>query len=1661
MDAIIDTAAVCAEIESLLEQGKALSALQQAQHYWGHHQEWHTLQQLLVGAKVFAQLGLRRKALACRFVAWRHHPDDPQAIYCYVSGQLERRGPLRALRLLKQYGEIATQDASLQADWLALKASVYSFYRDWETAGSLMAQAEQLAPDSQWIQVEKAALLERQDDYAGAWTVLEPLLAKNNRNAILMGAHLKTLQNDRDGAIALLQQGMAALENVTIPLRLSRLYQEADRWPEAHACLVHAQSFVTDPRDLEQNLSIANFEQAMAEGDLARAAEALERVRSGFHKVVRENLQRADASKKKVLLDVPFVRQHHMTCAPATLSSLFGYWQQHADHLDIVEAICYDGTPNHAERRWAEQQGWHVREFCLEPDIAFALIDRGVPFTLSTVEPGSAHLQAVVGYDQRLGLYLVRDPYFPSIQEFLIEQTGEYYRSSGPRCLALVPPEQAQLFDGLTFPDSEFYDAYYQVQEALDQHQSKVALQRFQQMQARQKDHRLTLMAERSLARYDQDALRELTVIEQLLQLFPQDINLQVSKAYVLGYLARFQEQIDYLEQQVAQAQPYPHPYLVEQLASALAKDNRQARHASAHLQYILYRQPTNAAALWMLAGAHWDLAEYEQAYEYYRLCSTLQDKHEGYVTSFFRAARYLKHTEKALQRLQQRIDHFGHLSIYPYESLYFALRELSREQEGIVVLEQARQVHPASGDLVVRLARAYMHNGRINDAILLCNEHKATLSELDRLHLAAEVAGLRNQWQKQVEYHEQILKRQPLNHYIIDQQATLLGRHQGDDAAIAFVERCLALNPRDRDLLFLKLDWMYQRPLAEREQFARSVVELHPRDCEAYVRLARIQQQQRTLADAEASATTACEINPYDRQAAIALGDILLQQEAVERAHKVFRSVVDRAVDADGVFQRLLNCCDDFEAKQAELRHIHGQLMAQTSYGNGILEYLDVARDLVQDEDLLAFLEQACELRPDLWQAWVARAMHLKTMDRLDEAARIIDEAKRRFPLLPRVYLESGRIRFVAQQFDTALRDVQEALRQSPQWMAAITQSLMILEAQNRHEEALKQLQGYVTHMPTSAVLHGYLADTLMLLERREDAIDAIEKALQLDAYYGWAWDRFPELVAGTARQARPLELAKEILQRQPHNVVVWQKCIEFEPDYAARMALMEQALALHPKNEDLNLLKCNILFKAHQIQQIRQLIHDPKWKGNPPPALAAYEAWVEAKYQRFDEATAMMRDVVARHPYYYDGWRLLAQWAQRREAYAEAVEFTNTCLRLAPHAPATLTMAAEIFLEAVNHGVTVDDNRINACLEKAVTLDPRNTYNALTWLDYLIEKQDWFAVSRARGIIHCDKGNPYFLVRYLQAALRDHKLAVATELFDALMHYQNDNEWLFETSYQEYARADLWDTLRQRLTLYLEDADCNPAIGRLWAQYGLDREGKPEAILKYLAPFDVGSARWREAMEAILARKEYRKQAEAVLRKHAKAAQADPRVWSLVMFHYARHELWLKVRQWGRDHWQRSENNAWAVYLYGHGLRLGGRWNEAIRVNEYAATLPGDDYYDKILIWQLQADSLASANPVDEDRLARIRVNELAAVERYLLRLIEALLLVQQQGLPAAQAELIERLRTLRKGYSEESQTSVAQYLHRQARHRVVAHYQGSVLGKAWLLLRLYLLR
>src|SRR5690606_21907581 len=113
--------------------------------------------------------------------------------------------------------------------------------------------------------------------------------------------------------------------------------------------------------------------------------------------------------------------------------------------------------PSHSERRWAESNQWATREFTVTWEATCALIDRGIPFTLSTVEPTSAHLQAVIGYDRWRKTLIIRDPYERNRRELPADDFLDRYRAYGPRGMALVPIEQADRFDNLTLPDEPLW----------------------------------------------------------------------------------------------------------------------------------------------------------------------------------------------------------------------------------------------------------------------------------------------------------------------------------------------------------------------------------------------------------------------------------------------------------------------------------------------------------------------------------------------------------------------------------------------------------------------------------------------------------------------------------------------------------------------------------------------------------------------------------------------------------------------------------------------------------------------------------------------------------------------------------------------------------------------------------------------------------------------------------------------------------------------------------------------------------------------------------------------------------------------------------------------------------------------------------------------------
>ena len=482
-----------ARIQSLYDEGMFTRAYTEAAPL-GPLQHWQGTEARVLAGRLASQLSSDRLGDALVLRAWRADRAVPAAVLYGSMVMHSIRGTLAALDMLDASG-ILLSDNPLRWDATAYAAYLHGCYRDFETAELMINQALEKS-GTPWIWSQRAALYEMDDRYEDALEAAKYALKLNprSRTAIQYTSRFYSLFERDEEAMNTLSDALKLIESPRIAAQLANLEIEHGQFEKALATLNHFDqlALIKDKRT-HSWLAGRRCDIYSHMGDNQRALEQARFSTAGFYKKIAERLERATPASRRVMLPVGFVRQHHMTCAPATISALSRYWSKPADHLELAEAICYDGTPHHSQRIWANEHGWHVREFTADWETSRALIDAGIPFTLSTVHPGSAHLQAVIGYDMARGVLFIRDPYDRTHTEFAEKAFFESYASSGPRGMAMVPDEVRARLDALDLPDAALHDLAQEIQSALLVHDRQRAETACDTLEQSAPGHRLAM----------------------------------------------------------------------------------------------------------------------------------------------------------------------------------------------------------------------------------------------------------------------------------------------------------------------------------------------------------------------------------------------------------------------------------------------------------------------------------------------------------------------------------------------------------------------------------------------------------------------------------------------------------------------------------------------------------------------------------------------------------------------------------------------------------------------------------------------------------------------------------------------------------------------------------------------------------------------------------------------------------------------------------------------------------------------------------------------------------------------------------------------------------------------------------------------------------------
>ncbi|TAJ17750.1 MAG: tetratricopeptide repeat protein [Planctomycetota bacterium] len=1597
-----------AEITRLYDSGLYVQACARATAL-GQMREWRGTAARLIGGRLAANVGAPRLSDWLHLRAWRDDRGSAEAAYFVCSYISRRRGPLAAWRFLRGLPAFPRAKASVRADLLALEARFASWYRDFETSRSLLSEAHALAPESAWLLVEKCDILEKQDAYDEALAAAREALSLRPwyRPAVQSVAHVLQLLGRDEEAIALLAEALLHIESSSVAAALATLQGELDRHAEALASWerVRALAPLMEAERLqwwEGRMSDAHYRC----GNLARAADCASRANHGFFAAMAKRLAQPATDARRVILRVEFVRQHHMTCAPATLSALSRYWSVPVDHLGLAATICYDGTPEHVERHWAEGNGWHVREFSVTWDVSRALLDRGIPFAVTLVETQSAHLQAIIGYDSLRGTLLIRDPYQRVTGEWLGVEQLERYASTGPRGMVLVPAGRAVLLEGLALPDAKLYDLRHRIERALHVHDRAAAQQHYDEMERTDPAHWLTLLVRWRLAAYDSSRPRELAAVEELLVRHPKNGRLLWGKLMALRQLARRADYRDFLRRLVEEAGS--DALFCREWAEELTEDARTSSDAEHFAMRALRSQPFEADNLRALANVHWNRREFGEATWLYRLAACLRDKVESFARSYFLAARHLRQADDAVAMFTVEFQRSAHLSAIPTRVLFWALTLLDRQSEAFAKLEAALALRQEDGELLLYAADAYARHGEPARAAALLAAAAPRASRAAWLRTAANLADYRCDLREALELWQKLLAEEPLAMDAHRAVARLLAETKDQAAALAHLREACSRFSHHIPLHRLWVEWARGEGHGEPERVLRLLFALDADDAWARRELALVLSSQGRFDEALVELDAAAALEPHSPSTHATRGRVLLRAGRYAAAQEHCRIALRFAIDEQAPLQDLLHASRTQEEKLASLALLREELTRQTVFGDGLLAYREEAYPLLDPPQLLANLRATLAARPDLWHAWSAVVVQLTDMQQLDEALDLARQSTERFPLLARLWLDLAQVHRARRERAAEIPPLRRALQLAPQWGRASRTLADAHERMGEYAESRKVLEHAIAAAPLDASNHGHLAAVLRHLGCMTEAIAAVEHALRLEPGYEWAWESLRAWSPPDAAENRAVGLARELARTRAGEARSWYVLAQSLAIDALdeRLAALDRCTALNPRFDAAHELRASLLADAGRFDEAAAACAPACYGDDVPSNLQGRAAWVDAQRGHLRAAIARMQEITARFPEYYWGWNRLADWLCENEEFAKARDAAKTMARLEPRSAVPLGYLAGIQLKL---GETKDSR---ATLERAFELDPTYRWAGTRLLDHYLETRQWEKADAVVQSMRIHLPGASTLV----ARLRLHCAKLERESALALLHeicaLPTAESAAVNGAEQAFKEAALAREAEDAFAARLGDPGTNPEVGACWVRLFAARRawGSRKQLLQ-LDPARELTRRARNAYVEALGEHKKRGYLTSLVRRARASLSADPEAWGLVGYALSTVGQHHRTVKWLADWSTRADVRPWMLLNLTVSLRNLQRDDEALDVNRSAAAMKPDHSTPQHLLWIALDACLRGDHPRGAAIVREIRTHELAAYAKALHAIVHAVLAVHSAPDPDRRRVLDEQ--------------------------------------------------
>jgi len=1559
-------------VRRLYDQGLMLQAWEAACQV-GPLDAWRGAEAGTWAGRLAVNLGGARLSRILHWRTWKRHRTSLRANVYHAVGFMERRGPIEGLAFLESIPE-STGDPDSLLYLYTLRARALGLFRDFDAAQVWIEKGRSLQPDSAWLATEEAFLLERRDRYQEGLDVLMRGLNKRPwyRPGVQTLAHfLRLLDRDQE-ALALLSEASQRLECSSVQLQLATLQMDMEMFEEADANLDRYLELSPLASATERQwVDRQRITTACRRGRLPQALALAQGIDEPYYKGLSERLSAPTPGVRRVHLKVPFVRQHHMTCAPATLSALSRFWNLPAEHLEVAEAICYDGTPAQSERRWAEKSGWRVREFTVTYDTAVALLNRGLPFTLTTAEATNAHLQAVVGYDELRATLLLRDPFVYGVVEALADALLSRHQATGPRGMVMVPESRGDLLDGLELPDADLYDIYYEAQKALDAHDRDCATAALDRLADAAPGHRLTFTAQRALAGYDDNSAAVLESLKRLLELYPKDGNLNLARLACLRDLGSRQERLDILETLCEQRDIDPVFY--QQFAIELMQDARERSRANDLLDRALRRDPLNAGFLGTSAEMLWEMREFPEAIRRYRFAACLGDKSEPSARNYLLASRIAKQTDQALQFLQARVERLGRQNAGPAMTLFDSLCHLSRPHEAFDVLKAALAGRPDDGELTLFAADAHARYGRLEEADRFLQQARDKTRQASWLRLAARLASYRSDRTGALQLWRDVLAAEPLALDANRETAVLIAETEGRIAALDFLNEVIARFPHHCSLHALRVEWLRDEPAERRLGPLRDLIAINPADAWAQRELALVLASHGRHEEALEAATHAIGLQPNRPYGYNVRGKLHLDAGRGAEARQDLREAIRLDVDNGFAITLLMNSCATLDERKEVLRFVEEQLVRQTVFGEGLYAYRSVAKGVLDPKEALTLCRRAHQARPDLWAAWSVVILELADAGEHEKALQLAREANERFPLVPMLWMARARVHQGRLEPDEEIEALQKALAINPAMSDAARQLASVHERRGDLQQSCAVLEAACARAPLEEANHRHLGQMLWKLGRREEALQRMEHTARLNPGDSQAWGLARQWAAELDQPARTEALLRDLIIQRAGEARTWLLSAEIHFDeelYPDAISDLDRALERNPRCEEAYDLKALAFVRLNRVDDALAACQPPGFDPVPAP-LQARAAWIDAQRGNLKRAIATLEKVLAESPNMPGYWEVLGGWYHETNDVDRAVQAMERMAQLDPLNPVPLGYIGDIKRRHEDPVGAIDAFR------RAFKIDPNYAFAGCSLFDLLMERKESFEANEVLQLLELHCPGPLAITRRGLYAAANGLREEAFQALTSLCTQKTDGSWGIDMLIQALDTPAESKRVHRLLKSFLRRKDANPWLGPVWVNRQVVRgkwwlagwlkrwrkrgEMGRLALIAYVEALGNQYHQWRSARNAsgcfMLRFHLWR-----VLRRHRSWIEKDDLAWGKVGYALTTIGRPRRVAHWLRD-WQRRQGaQSWMLFNLTLALQALRRDREAFEVIQAGNHMIHHDpsVRSGFIVWAMLEESL-----------------------------------------------------------------------------------------------------